>query len=509
MDSPQSSPEQPQQDSPEGSPPNSDKPYHSKRPHKKSRAGCRNCKVRKVKCDEARPVCRSCKLRKADCVYPSPASAASTTPSSRNITKTTPRASSEARITSQTAPSPISIPSRDESVEEIGPLTVQPLFRPMPMDGTDMKLLWFYTSSTCTSFSVDEGPLNPINDVLRNRMVQVAFDNPFLMDTLFGLASLHMQSLELSQDAARAFSYRARSFEGYRLAVERAQPETFPALLANSLLLTALSSQNFRDKDGKKLYLIDWMIVWRGIGLVIDLMGIEKLLDSGLYPLFNRPPVDIEQATNYIPINLLSMISSIDPTDPDYLYAETYYETLQFLGSLYQNLHDGFAPSMMLRIITWFTFVPRDFVQLSRELRPRALVILAYYAAFLKLPVDVWWLKNVGDRSLQDLCEYIGPEWQQYLLVPHMARLVEGEHEIAKVLFEDPNWSPRTPNSLRLDPTASVSLVDEMGRRVEWRPAEMKLVLVDGRDDISSKAQAAEKWRKEMNADFSLNNDRN
>jgi surfactin synthase thioesterase subunit len=35
----------------------------------------------------------------------------------------------------------------------------------------------------------------------------------------------------------------------------------------------------------------------------------------------------------------------------------------------------------------------------------------------------------------------------------------------------------------------------------------MKLVLVDGRDDISSKAQAAEKWRKEMNADFSLNHD--
>ncbi|KAM0226630.1 hypothetical protein ACHAP5_012383, partial [Fusarium lateritium] len=183
----------------------------------------------------------------------------------------------------------------------------------MPMDGTDMKLLWFYTSSTCTSFSVDEGPLNPINDVLRNRMVQVAFDNPFLMDTLFGLASLHMQSLELNQDAARALSYRARSFEGYRLAVERAKPETFPALLANSLLLTALSSQNFRDKDSKKLYLIDWMIVWRGIGLVIDLMGIEKLLDSGLYPLFNRPPVDIEQATNYIPFNLLSMISEIGP----------------------------------------------------------------------------------------------------------------------------------------------------------------------------------------------------
>lgn len=27
----------------------SDRPYHSKRPHKKSRAGCKQCKTRKVK----------------------------------------------------------------------------------------------------------------------------------------------------------------------------------------------------------------------------------------------------------------------------------------------------------------------------------------------------------------------------------------------------------------------------------------------------------------------------
>ncbi|KAL4732525.1 hypothetical protein ACLX1H_001541 [Fusarium chlamydosporum] len=457
MDTSQISSERPQSTSPEGSPPNSDKPYHSKRPHKKSRAGCRNCKARKVKCDEARP----------------------------------------------TTSSP-DVDSISEGIlEEVNSLSVQPLYRPRPMDNTDMKLLWFYTSSTATSFSVDEGPLNPINDVLRNRLVQVAFENPFLMDSLFGLASLHMQSLDLKPDPARALAYRARSFEGYRMAVEQARPETFPALLANSLLLTALASQNFRDVDAKKLYIVDWMIVWRGIGLVIDLMGVEKLIDSGLYPLFNRPSIDIEEASKHIPAVLLLMINSIPPDDPDYLNIETYYETLQFLGSLYQNLHDGFGPVMMLRIITWFTFVPRNFVQFVRDLRPRALVILAYYAAFLKLPEEVWWMRNVGNRSLQDLCEYIGPEWQQYLLVPHMVRLVEGNLEIGRVLFEDPNWSPRTPNNLRLDPTAAVTLVDEAGRRVEWRPAEKKLVLMDGREEIPSRNKAAEKWRRDMNATFS------
>ncbi|KAF5230868.1 hypothetical protein FAUST_9571 [Fusarium austroamericanum] len=503
MDNSQVLPEQSQSTSPEGSPPDSDKPYHSKRPHKKSRAGCRNCKTRKVKCDEARPACKSCRLRKADCVYITPAT--STTPSANDkVISNSRRSSAESSPIHKKSPTPDAESISEDILEEVNSLSVQPHFRPRPMDRIDMKLLWFYTSTTATSFSVDEGPLNPINDVLRNRLVQVAFENPFLMDSLFGLASLHMQSLDLKPDAARALAYRARSFEGYRMAVEQARPETFPALLANSLLLTALASQNFRDEDAKRLYIIDWMIVWRGIGLVIDLMGVERLIESGLYPLFNRPPIDIEQSSNHIPAVLLLMINSIEPGDPEYLEYKTYYETLQFLGSLYQNLHDGFGPVMMLRIITWFTFVPKNFVQFVRELRPRALIILSYYAAFLKLPSDVWWMENIGNRSLQDLCEFIGPEWQQYLLVPHMARLVEGQHEVAKVLYEDPNWQPRAPNNLRLDPTATVTLVDETGRRVEWIPAEKRLVLMDERDQITSKTKAAEKWRREMNTNFSL-----
>jgi hypothetical protein len=85
-----------------------------------------------------------------------------------------------------------------------------------------------------------------------------------------------------------------------------------------------------------------------------------------------------------------------------------------------------------------------------------------------------------------------------------MARLVEGDLEIARVLFEDPNWQPRTPNNLRLDPTATVTLVDETGRRVEWIPAEKKLVLMDERDRIPSKTKATEKWRRDLNANFSF-----
>src|SRR4051812_8100193 len=66
--------------------PESEKPYHTKRPHRKSRAGCRNCKTRKVKCDEARPSCRACTLRKEHCSYPT------TSSSSASASASSPRA---------------------------------------------------------------------------------------------------------------------------------------------------------------------------------------------------------------------------------------------------------------------------------------------------------------------------------------------------------------------------------------------------------------------------------
>ncbi|KAJ5723538.1 hypothetical protein N7488_001573 [Penicillium malachiteum] len=45
--------------------------FHSRRAHKKSRAGCLTCKKRKVKCDEGKPECQRCNTRGIQCNYSS------------------------------------------------------------------------------------------------------------------------------------------------------------------------------------------------------------------------------------------------------------------------------------------------------------------------------------------------------------------------------------------------------------------------------------------------------
>ena len=358
----------------------------------------------------------------------------------------------------------------------------QPLFRPPNLESVDMKLLWFYTTATAKSFSVDAGGPNDVDDILKVRMVQIAFDTPFLMDSLFALSCLHLQSLDQDCESNRALAYRARSYEGYRRAVEQADPKTFPALIANSLLLTALSSANFRDKHAKDLYIIDWMVVWRGIGLMIDLMGIETLLRSGMAQLFYRAPLDLDESASSIPNHLLFMVSSIKPDDIDYPDVQAYYETLKYLGSLFLHLREGTNPIMNLRIITWFTFIPREFAKLARERRPRALIILAHYAAFTKIPQSVWWLQGVGDRTLSDICNRLGPAWQHLLLMPQMVRHVEGEIPVARILLEDNDWMPpvRSPwwNS-----TLPATWVDDAGRPLRWDEDLKRTVLANPTKD--------------------------
>ncbi|EHK16914.1 uncharacterized protein TRIVIDRAFT_231968 [Trichoderma virens Gv29-8] len=436
------------------------RPYHAKRPHKKSRSGCQNCKARKVKCDESRPVCRSCKLRKAECVYVLPqkphhspvtasaswhssssSSSSSSSFESRPLTHLIKSATSSTNLASISSASsflfssPI-LPLDERVSDQTVTIPAELLWCPIGIDKADMKALWFYSTQTCGSFSTvaDDGH----KYIMRSLLVRYGSESPFLLDSIFALASLHMQRLNQRFDPKRALAYRVKSLAGYRKAIEEANPGDFPALLANSLLLTALSSENFREPDGAHLYILDWLVVWKGITLVIDLVSKPTVVESGLKSLFYRPPTDVVKSATFIPRQLLLLVSSITPSDPDYSYSEAYIETLKYLGSLYMDLVQGPSSMMSLRIITIFTFLPTKFIDVARMSRPRALIILAYFATFFKLVQrEVWWLEGVGDRTIRDICGHLDLEWQDFLQVPCAALDAQGRKQLSKIILED------------------------------------------------------------------------
>lgn len=509
-------------------PPADEKPYHAKRPHRKSRLGCRNCKTRKVKCDEKKPSCRNCTLRKETCVYPSQsnpsaparstagsasasASASASTPVSTTPpiaispvsvpalpsaplrvvatpispsvssasplsqrTNTSPLTSTSLSLTQRSPVAPPSTRSRrlshddssssDDSAELV--VVEEPPFRVGGADAYDMKLLWFYTTETYSSFSIEAGKLPYVDNILKSSIVKFAFQSSFLMDCILGLSALHMQSLHMAVPLSKTIGYRARAFAGYRKAIEKADPKDFPALLACSLFMTSLSSEIFREADMKPLYIIDWMVVWRGIGLILELLPIDSLFDSGLAQLFSRPAFDLNQSALSIPANLLFMVTSIKEGDQDYPDTEAYYNTLKFLGGLYRELETGFGPVLSLRIITWFTFLPGPFVELAKKRRPRALVILAHYLCFMKLVQKVWWLNGVADRGIQDIIDHLSAEWQPLLRVPRSAIQMYDRVELAKLIQGNHAWEPRENEKTAV--VTQLAMVNNAGEEVAY-----------------------------------------
>ncbi|KAH6847947.1 hypothetical protein B0I37DRAFT_354623 [Chaetomium sp. MPI-CAGE-AT-0009] len=426
------------------------KPYHAKRPHRKSRTGCRNCKTRKVKCDEGRPACHPCTVRGEKCVYlVSPPA----TRASRGRT-TSPASSSYSRPASTPAAAPTSAPDLALVGRHADTITRQPLFIPSGHGEADMRLLWFYTTTTYTSFSTGRLKERSVDGVLQVNVVQQAFANPFLMNCILGLTAMHVNHLGItSLGISRALEehYRANALESYRKAVEAADPATYPALLATSLLICGLSTHVFRGEDAQPFSLLNWMLLWKGIGAIIDVTNLAQMFRTGIAALLFRPAVDMDASARALPGYLLFMVASIREGDADHALAAKYYKALKFLGSLYLELRNGFSHRLFLRIVTFLTYLPKAIIQAARERRPRALVILAHYLVFITFKAQAcWWLEGIAGYEIPNIYRFLGPAWADLLRVPMAALRERDNRGVARLLLEDPDWDE--PTDMHVEP---------------------------------------------------------
>jgi hypothetical protein len=65
--------------------------------------------------------------------------------------------------------------------------------------------------------------------------------------------------------------------------------------------------------------------------------------------------------------------------------------------------------------------VPRDFIGLLEQHRPRALVVAAYYFALFAKLRDIWWVGDTGRREIRAIHSVLPAEWQELMAWPLMA----------------------------------------------------------------------------------------
>lgn len=393
------------------------KPFRAIRQHKKSRHGCFTCKRRKVKCDQARPVCGACHLRREHCRFPESSSPAPADHDSED-------AASENGLAVVSNKNPI--------------LLEQPEARLPATSVADMRMLWFFTANTsqaCIPSHLDE---TGFGAVVQGAVIKEALEYPFLMKTLFALAGTHM--LHLGQegiDRRTMLRLRAEALQGYREAVGRATPEMVQALLSNAILLPAVPTDVFREADQQDLYILDWLTLSHGAKYIIGMFRrLATKFPNGVSGLLIRPPLDVRDML-FLPFCLEQMIGSITADEQDdFASLDIYGEALGWIGALYRSVHEESEGTTVLRVVSWPTLLTDDFLSIARQRRPRALVLLGHFGAFLKLIQGVWWLEGVGDRTIGDIAACVGASWAVEMHIPLRVAVAEDKAAMRRILME-------------------------------------------------------------------------
>ncbi|KAI2783328.1 hypothetical protein F4815DRAFT_491494 [Daldinia loculata] len=410
-----------------------------RRSHKKSRAGCRRCKARKIKCDEVHPRCGNCTKHGVACDFEHPGIVDTLSPV-ETPRPTTSTSNCDSPSTSTLPPTP--------SVESSTPL---PLYRnpePLPLTNSnksnrmmELKLLHHYTTITCQTLAIS----SPVSEkIWRDTVPNLAFTGAeFLADALLAVSALHLRShAPQDQELIRAsHSYMASTLSEYSARLGKGITESNAEALFLTAALIAFQStasrifarddsSDLKDRsDGYSLPL-SWFHSFQGIKAVVA-SSWQWLRHSGIViPIIESQPalnLDLSgQNANFFGHLLTGVEEEVanqdDPTTQE-LTRQAYQHAVAVLDWAHKIPHTG-APLVFLATVS------RRFVELLESRRPRALAILASYFGLLKSLDSVWWLKGLARREVMGIVSLFDPddeEWWPRLQWPVRIALYEGD----------------------------------------------------------------------------------
>ncbi|CAI4216709.1 unnamed protein product [Parascedosporium putredinis] len=351
-----------------------------------SRAGCKRCKVRKIKCDEVHPKCGNCVKHGVPCDFENPtvvhelvtAAPTAATPSSATFDPVSPAPSNFTSVPPLPVPAATGVPSGTSRYLEL-------------------KLMHHYTTHTCKTLATS---VNISDDVWMNAVPRLAFEGaPYLADAMLAVAALHLRSRNPDdQDIVQAsHAYMASSLAAYcdtlKAGINESNAESLfltASLIAYQSTATRLfvrddpnSTTSSNTRSGYNLPL-SWFHAFQGVKAVVD-------------------EVDIE-----------------DEKDPQSTQ-DAYLHAISVLNWAHRSPHTAAC-------LAFPATVARRFVELIELKRPRALVILACFFALLKRAQHLWWIDGVPRREIMGVVSLFesGSPWWPHLDWPLKIALYEG-----------------------------------------------------------------------------------
>ena len=380
-----------------------------------------------IQCDEGQPVCAFCAKRGLTCEYVINRKKSTTTPSTESSPFDDRRSSEGEEMIRDQSSSP-------EELYQISPPAASS--QSGVLSRHDMRAMHFW--SLFTSQTVAPGHF--ANQILAVTLPQLAFENPYLMDVMLGVSSLHLQSLVTSSpsDRRQTSLYRANAFSGFREALPLVSPKvpgSWESALLTSIMLTMLTAKDFPLEEGD-LHCLHWINLYRGLSTVIALGQFEQVMSSVVAPLFKRSLTDLKTEP-VVPYSLYEMLQNVSPGDPDFPFLSTYRENLDYIGVLYASLiQDGNSAALQTRVVSWCSLVGTQGALLAKEKRPRMLILLAHYMVFVKIcSRDVWWMEGTAEGDIARIFRMVPPRYFHLLELPRACAGLENVDDVVDMML--------------------------------------------------------------------------
>ena len=365
-------------------------------------------------CDEVQPECGKCQRYQLPCNY------------DRHNAKTAP----EATGPDQANENP---PSNDSSTEVLD----HPESRTRRL--LELRMIHQYNTRTGPSLSLNPpGSTGPdARESWFSNLPMLAFQNDALLNILCATAALHIavcnpQDSE-GMDVHRKYldmALREHSTDVAHLTKANADATCMTSNFIRTVFFATLQERPLVPYSPP----VPWLQMTKGSGNLIEeawefIQDDETSLAFRLVqnlPFLTDPEPLFQDSGRHIFRHLLRGTRTGHTLEPwSAEIEEAYSSTLNYITSVQSRIDEGEKPQTLCRLLLAFPYlVKQPFIDLLSEQRPRALVILAHYFAFLTRFRYVWFIGDAGPREIRAIEAILPVEWQDLMVWP-LQRLAE------------------------------------------------------------------------------------
>lgn len=292
-----------------------------------------------------------------------------------------------------------------------------------------LELLHHWMTQTYLTFVVNDSQM----EIWHSFVIREGFKYPFLLQEILAVSAVHLavvdsprslhyynQALEFQTSALACFhELEGRIDENSCVAVL-----VFSALIAIHVLADRSKTEDL-DNDGFIAYSLYCLRLMQAVGgVVLDGWWGSIRKRPELAALSQPPPSEqFSEATEHF-TQLKPLLSNPELSREA---VSVYHLAISSLEKMYATWG---IPQKTLKtihpVLAWAVKLPPLYLDLIGAGKPEALIILAYYAAFLSFHEQSWVTGDTGAKLIKAINETLGEAWSRWIVWPNeIVRSVE------------------------------------------------------------------------------------